>query len=351
VATRQVIQADSTSPGVVLKSGTLTDSATPLPGGVGYYQSIDPAGIGAVPGTLDTDGTLAANSDIKVASQKATKTYADTKIAKSAFTAADKLLYSTAASAYAETGITSASRGILADTTAWSWDATNKVITIGPNSSPTAMVLRTPSSPTPDVVNDAATFILCGQTYPFLYWKNTNATVNKGMILGLNGAEGYFAVRDNWPLKIYTNNTLRMTIAAAGTVTIATGLEVSDLTAGKKVYTTTNGRLTTTPQAEPVINSITTKATADSPYSLGATDCTILCNAAAGNMTINLSASAGAGMTGRIVRIKKIDASANTVTVDANASETIDGALTQVLSVRYAWLVLQCDGSNWHIVG
>jgi hypothetical protein len=32
---------------------------------------------------LDTDGTLAANSDTKIASQKATKTYADTKIASS----------------------------------------------------------------------------------------------------------------------------------------------------------------------------------------------------------------------------------------------------------------------------
>jgi hypothetical protein len=32
---------------------------------------------------LDTDGTLAANSDAKIASQKATKTYADTKIASS----------------------------------------------------------------------------------------------------------------------------------------------------------------------------------------------------------------------------------------------------------------------------
>lgn len=31
------------------------------------------------PATLDTDGTLAANSDSVVASQKATKTYADTK--------------------------------------------------------------------------------------------------------------------------------------------------------------------------------------------------------------------------------------------------------------------------------
>lgn len=39
------------------------------------------SGLGNV--TLDTDGTLTANSDSKIASQKATKTYADTKIAKS----------------------------------------------------------------------------------------------------------------------------------------------------------------------------------------------------------------------------------------------------------------------------
>ena len=32
---------------------------------------------------LDTDGTLAANSDQLVATQKATKTYADTKLASS----------------------------------------------------------------------------------------------------------------------------------------------------------------------------------------------------------------------------------------------------------------------------
>ena len=66
---------------------------------------------------LDTDGTLAANSDVKVASQKATKTYADGKIAKSAFTAADKILYSTAASTPAETGLTSSWRGAIAETT------------------------------------------------------------------------------------------------------------------------------------------------------------------------------------------------------------------------------------------
>ncbi len=36
--------------------------------------------LGVIPdATLDTDGTLTANSDVRIASQKATKTYADTK--------------------------------------------------------------------------------------------------------------------------------------------------------------------------------------------------------------------------------------------------------------------------------
>lgn len=43
------------------------------------WQRID-AGLSIPLTYLDTDGTLAANSDVKVASQKATKTYVDTKV-------------------------------------------------------------------------------------------------------------------------------------------------------------------------------------------------------------------------------------------------------------------------------
>lgn len=49
---------------------------------------------------LDTDGTLTANSDTKLATQKATKTYADTKVAKSILTAALDLPYASGASAW-----------------------------------------------------------------------------------------------------------------------------------------------------------------------------------------------------------------------------------------------------------
>jgi hypothetical protein len=52
-----------------------------------------------------------------------------------------------------------------------------------------------------------------------------------------------------------------------------------------------------------------------------------------------------------IIEIKKVDAGAGTVTIDGNASETIDGSLTQPLNTQYDFMKLHCDGSNWHIKG
>jgi hypothetical protein len=37
------------------------------------------------------------------------------------------------------------------------------------------------------------------------------------------------------------------------------------------------------------------------------------------------------------------------VTVDGNASETIDGALTYALAVQYQSITIISDGTNWHI--
>lgn len=48
---------------------------------IGNYPDPGVAKIGGVATAIDTDGTLAANSDAKLATQKATKTYADTKYA------------------------------------------------------------------------------------------------------------------------------------------------------------------------------------------------------------------------------------------------------------------------------
>lgn len=77
-------------------------------------------------------------------------------------------------------------------------------------------------------------------------------------------------------------------------------------------------------------------------------DFTILEDATTGNITVNLPPAAT--NKGRILNIKKVDSTGNTVTIDANASERIDGALTQVISTQYTSLQIQCDGSNWYIL-
>jgi hypothetical protein len=48
--------------------------------------------------------------------------------------------------------------------------------------------------------------------------------------------------------------------------------------------------------------------------------------------------------------VKKTDATANAVTVDPNAAETVDGAATFALANRYAEIMIESDGANWWIV-
>jgi hypothetical protein len=69
-------------------------------------------------------------------------------------------------------------------------------------------------------------------------------------------------------------------------------------------------------------------------------DCT------SGTFTVTLPASSG--RTGRILIIK--NSGAGTITVDGNASETIDGATTYSLSVQYATVQIISDGTNWKII-
>jgi hypothetical protein len=90
--------------------------------------------------------------------------------------------------------------------------------------------------------------------------------------------------------------------------------------------------------------SITTKTTS---YTATANDYTIVCNNA-GAITITLPAASGA--TGRVYVIKKISAALNNVTIDPNASETIDGGATRVLTVQYESVMIQCDGTSWYIL-
>ena len=69
--------------------------------------------------------------------------------------------------------------------------------------------------------------------------------------------------------------------------------------------------------------------------------------AAGGNVLVNLPAPPISA--GRLIYIKKTDSSSNTVTVDQNGSETIDGGTSYVLYNQYEAVTLICDGTNWHV--
>lgn len=73
-----------------------------------------------------------------------------------------------------------------------------------------------------------------------------------------------------------------------------------------------------------------------------------LCDSTLGNVTASLPAAATC--SGETIAFKKTDASANTVIIDGNGSETIDGSTMQTLSNRFDYLVISSDGAGWNII-
>ncbi|WP_447979093.1 hypothetical protein [Candidatus Nitrospira bockiana] len=88
-------------------------------------------------------------------------------------------------------------------------------------------------------------------------------------------------------------------------------------------------------------------ATKTGAYTLTTSDKVILCDASAGGFTLTLPPVTG--NTGVFFIIKKTDSSANTCTVDGNASETIDDGLTAAITIQYNSISIVTDGVKWHI--
>jgi hypothetical protein len=73
----------------------------------------------------------------------------------------------------------------------------------------------------------------------------------------------------------------------------------------------------------------------------------VLANASSATISVSLPAIA----LGRRLTFKKIDGTAHTVILDAEGTETIDGADTQTLSVQYQFITIVGGISDWHIIG
>lgn len=80
-------------------------------------------------------------------------------------------------------------------------------------------------------------------------------------------------------------------------------------------------------------------------YTTTNTDDLVLVDATSGNITITTHTASG--NIGDSLIIKKIDTSTNTVTVDPNSTETIDGVSTYVLKSEGEKIEIVSDGTNW----
>ena len=90
-------------------------------------------------------------------------------------------------------------------------------------------------------------------------------------------------------------------------------------------------------------NVLTAPLAKATTYTALVTDDLILCSS-----TFTLTLYTAVGNSGRQITIKNVGT--GTITVDGNASETIDGSLTAVISVQYVSITLLSDGSNWSII-
>lgn len=73
----------------------------------------------------------------------------------------------------------------------------------------------------------------------------------------------------------------------------------------------------------------------------------IFADASSGNLTVNLPTAVGNTAT---VSVKKTDSSANTVIIDGNSSETIDGSATKTIEFQNTSITLVSNNSNWFII-
>ena len=93
---------------------------------------------------------------------------------------------------------------------------------------------------------------------------------------------------------------------------------------------------------------VTTTATS---YTLTNNDFVLLVSPTAGNTTVNLPAVANI-QPGRVYFIKRDATATNTVTLDGNASETINGATTRQIgaAATAGGVSIVSDGTAWHVL-
>lgn len=164
-----------------------------------------------------------------------------------------------------------------------------------------------------------------------------------------NNYSGSFALPTNG-----SNNQIGVLIGAAPAGPITSSLYVTSgkvymggsLTVGTGTGTPTG---TLTVSGNVATNVTTVSGAGVCNYTVTSTDSIVLVNNGCGAI-ININLPVVAGTTGRMYTFKQIDASGNSVKINGNGAETIDGAASQSLTAQYKYVTIISDGSAWYVV-
>jgi hypothetical protein len=154
-----------------------------------------------------------------------------------------------------------------------------------------------------------------------------------------------------------TTQVAAITIDAQGRITAAANVAVSGGGGGtgnvvSNVVTITVGDNISWTNSTSVVlswinNSSNVVTWTNTIYSVTNNNATILVNHPLSPFGVLLPSAST--VVGQQYQIKKIDSSANAVTVSTTSSQTIDGNLTYTLATIYKSVTLQSDGSNYYI--
>lgn len=284
---------------------------------------------------LDTDGTLTANSDTRIASQKATKTYADTKVTNPMNTLGD-IIYENATPAPAKlAGNTTTSRNFLSQTGSG-----------GASNPPSWARIIESDIDLSNVSTDNATTlrhgflpILSGNASQFLNGQGNYALpaasiANAYSLITFSGQTSVNVIHN---FGTYPNVQI---IDGSGVVIIPLSITNNTLNDFTIAFSTsTSGSIISTvgspqPQAVTVVSGSYTALNTDRIIKITASGFTITLPTAVGN-------------TGREFNID--NASTGDITVNTTSSQTIEGELTQIVNSNNAMTVYS-DGVNFRII-
>lgn len=158
---------------------------------------------------------------------------------------------------------------------------------------------------------------------------HSDGTIIMGSYVGGAYVDAYFGTISNHDLHFYTNNS-----SALVTIHKNGFMGIND--------TDPNSHLEVKGSLSLNVTSISSATTLTDVHNV------ILTDASGGAFTITLPAASG--NDGRVYYIKESVGSTNTITIDGDGTENIDGVGNKTITTAYGSMRVVCDGSNWFII-